>query len=96
MNFSTLAVAIESIIFLGDNLYSKYTFMGNDIKYKLRAKASSQDKLCKAQPCRSNEKDYLKWFTSFLSYVEFFRNLQVVCWTWIEDFVIMLITPKEM
>ena len=43
MNFSTLAAAIDSLIFFGDNLYSRNTFMGNDVKYKLRAKASSQD-----------------------------------------------------
>ena len=34
MNFSTLAAAIDSLIFLGDNLYRIYTFMGNDVKYK--------------------------------------------------------------
>ena len=62
MNFSTLAAAIFSLIFLGDNLYSKYKFMGNDVMYKLRAKVLSQDELFQEQPCRSNEKDYLKWF----------------------------------
>ena len=34
MNFSTLEAAIDSLIFLGDNLYRRYTFMGNDVKYK--------------------------------------------------------------
>ena len=77
MNFSTLATAIDSILFLGDNLYSKYTFMSNDVKYKLRAKASSQDEICQAQTIRSNEKDYLKWLTNFSCYVEFLRDLKV-------------------
>ena len=81
-NFSTLAAAIDSLIFLGDdNLYSRYTFIGNDVKYKLRAKASSQDELCQAQPCGSNEKDYLKWLTNFSCYVDSCATYKLVCWT---------------
>ena len=57
-NFSTLAAAIDSLIFLGDdNLYSRYTFIGNDVKYKLRAKASSQD-----DPVKVNEA-LLRWYS---------------------------------
>ena len=35
------------------------------------------NELCQAQPCRSNEKDYMKWLTNFSRYVEFLRDLQV-------------------
>ena len=57
MNFSTLAAAIDSLIFFGDNLYSRNTFMGNDVKYKLRAKASPQD-----DPVKVNEA-LLRWYS---------------------------------
>ena len=35
------------------------------------------DELCQAQPCRSNEKDYMKWLTNFSRYVELLRDLHV-------------------
>ena len=57
-NFSTLEEAIDSLICLGESfLYNKYTFMDNDVKYRLRAKASSLD-----NPEMLNEA-LLRWYS---------------------------------
>ena len=55
--FTTLEAALDSLIYLGDNLYNEYTFMDNDVKYKLRAKASTLD-----NPVKLNEV-LLKWYS---------------------------------
>ena len=38
---------------------------------------AEMDELCLAQPCRSNEKDYMNWLTNISRYVEFLRDLHV-------------------
>ena len=55
--FSTLEEAVDSLINLGDNLNNNYTFTDSDVKYKLRAKASSLD-----DPVKVNEV-LLKWYS---------------------------------
>ena len=55
--FSTLEEAVDSLINLGDNLNNDYTFTDSDVKYKLRAKASSLD-----DPVKVNEV-LLKWYS---------------------------------
>ena len=52
-----MEAAIDSLIYLGDNLHNRYTFMDNDVKYKLRAKASSLD-----DPMKLNEA-LLRWYS---------------------------------
>ena len=56
-NFPTLEAAIDGLIYLGDNLCNNYSFMDNDVKYKLRAKASSLD-----NPEKLNEA-LLRWYS---------------------------------
>ena len=56
-SYSTLEKAIDGLIYLDHNLYNKYTFVDNDVKYKLRAKASSQD-----DPVKVNE-SLLRWYS---------------------------------
>ena len=55
MSYSTLAKAIKGLLYLGDNLNSRYTFMDNDVKYKMRAKPSYHD-----DPAKLNEA-LLRW-----------------------------------
>ena len=40
---SSLTEAVDTLLSQDNNLYSKYKFMEDDVKYKLRARASSLD-----------------------------------------------------